>query len=237
MRNIKDKPCRAFTSTNIWKKYNKYHSACIIKKLRSLLYVEKHRCLIIDMENTYDSIKLFDKSMCFRLGLKIEFKFRKMKNNFCKILSHLVRSFYCTKWHPWDYLKDIEVHLDHMHGCWSGPVAVILKRKAKKPKRKISNTQTVKNNIRTADKLKVSRHWTEEITTIRLNIEDIHIWGCPSYGSAFGTGDMILQPAARLEDGSIPGPPLTWMTSAHTLLYLPLRHLPFSLPWNFKLRF
>ena len=53
--------------------------------------MEKHRCLIktIDMKRTYVYIK-FNKNMCFRLGLKIEFKFRKITNIFCKILSHLL---------------------------------------------------------------------------------------------------------------------------------------------------
>ena len=48
---------------------------------------------------------------------------------------------------------------------------------------------------------------------------------------------MILQPAAHLEGGSLPRPPLTWRTSAHTWLYLPMWLLPVSLSWNYKLRF
>ena len=63
---------------------------CLIKTID----MEKRRCLIktIDMVRTYVYIKLFNKNMCFRLGLKIEFKFREIKK-ICKILSHLVRSF------------------------------------------------------------------------------------------------------------------------------------------------
>ena len=42
--------------------------------------MEKHRFLIkiIDMERTYVYIK-FNKKLCLRLGLKIEFKFRKIE--------------------------------------------------------------------------------------------------------------------------------------------------------------
>ena len=53
--------------------------------------MEKHTFLIktINMERTYVYMK-FNKNICYRLGLKIEFKFREIKNVFCKILLNLL---------------------------------------------------------------------------------------------------------------------------------------------------
>ena len=53
--------------------------------------MEKYRRFIktLGIERTYVYIRLFNKDMCFRLGLKIEFKFRKVKEIISIRYSHI----------------------------------------------------------------------------------------------------------------------------------------------------